>query len=195
MTERTYTADEVDAMIAKAVAATKSANTLHFAQWTNGEKDLSNYILVGHLTLAAIEDGEYGTSEIDPLDSTIDALQEHLITGDSKKVPLLAYIGGLNATTTAAQPAPVDRSGCSAGTDNECTNKACARACPALRTNTPKAQPTKPQVYGWVRMNGQFNSGVFHLGRECPTGWANAAEPVSLIVAADLNDGSEGGAA
>jgi hypothetical protein len=44
-------------------------------------------------------------------------------------------------------------------------------------------------------MNGQFNSGVFHLGRECPTGWANAAEPVSLIVAADLGGGPEGGAA
>jgi hypothetical protein len=44
-------------------------------------------------------------------------------------------------------------------------------------------------------MNGQFNSGVFHLGRECPTGWVNAAEPVSLIVAADIGDESKGGAA
>jgi hypothetical protein len=59
----------------------------------------------------------------------------------------------------------------------------------------PTAQPTKTQVYGWVRMNGQFNSGVFHLGRECPPGWVKAAEPVSLIVAADLGDDSEGGAA
>jgi hypothetical protein len=59
----------------------------------------------------------------------------------------------------------------------------------------PAARQAKPQVYGWVRMNGQFNSGVFHLGRECPTGWVNAAEPVSLIVAADLGDGLEGGAA
>ena len=66
----------------------------------------------------------------------------------------------------------------------------------ALVYTTPQtAQPTKPQVYGWVRMNGQFNSGVFHLGRECPPGWVKAAEPVSLIVAADLGDDSEGGAA
>jgi len=106
MTERTYTADEVDAMIARAVAAAKPAKTLHFAQWTNGEKDLSNYILVGQLTLAGIENGEYGTSEIKPLDNTIDALQERLITGSEHKwVPLLAYIGGLN-TTPPAQPAP-----------------------------------------------------------------------------------------
>ena len=56
----------------------------------------------------------------------------------------------------------------------------------------PPAQPAAPQVYGWVRMNGQFNSGVFHLGRECPPGWVKAAEPVSLIVAADLGGGSEG---
>jgi hypothetical protein len=59
----------------------------------------------------------------------------------------------------------------------------------------PAAQQTQPQVYGWVRMNGQFNSGVFHLGRECPSGWVGAAEPVSLIVAADLGDELEGGAA
>ena len=103
MNERTYTADEVDAMIARAVAAAKQANTLHFAQWTNGEKDLSNYILVGSLTLAGIEDNEYGQSEIDSLENTIEALQERLVTGsEHKKVPLLAYIGGLNTTPPAA---------------------------------------------------------------------------------------------
>jgi hypothetical protein len=106
MTERTYTADEVDAMIARAVAAAKPANTLHFAQWTNGEKDLSNYILVGEITLGRIEDGEYEQSEIDTHENTIEALQERLVTGDERKgVPLLAYIGGLN-TTPPAQPAP-----------------------------------------------------------------------------------------
>lgn len=95
MTERTYTADEVDAMFAK---------TLHFAQWTNRDKDLSNYILVGQLTLAGIENGKYGTSEIKPLDNTIDALQERLITGaEHKWVPLLAYIGGLNTNPPSAQ--------------------------------------------------------------------------------------------
>ena len=105
MTERTYTADEVDAMIARAVAAARPPNTLHFAQWTNEEKDLSNYILVGSLTLAGIEDNEYGQSEIDSLENTIEALQERLVTGsEHKKVPLLAYIGGLN-TTPPAQPA------------------------------------------------------------------------------------------
>jgi hypothetical protein len=105
LTERTFTADEVDAMIARAVAAARPPNTLHFAQWTNGEKDLSNYILVGSLALAGIEDGEYGQSEIDPLDNTIDALQERLVTGsEHKRVPLLAYIGALT-TTPPAQPA------------------------------------------------------------------------------------------
>ena len=104
MTERTYTADKVDAMIARAVAADRPLNTLHFAQWTNGEKDLSNYILVGSLTLAGIEDNEYGQSEIDSLENTIEALQERLVTGsEHKKVPLLAYIGELNTTPPAAQ--------------------------------------------------------------------------------------------
>ena len=105
MTERTYTADEVGAMIARAVAAVKTANTLHFAQWTNGEKGLSNYTLVGHLTLAGIEDGEYGQSEINSLENTIEALQERFVTGfENKSVPLLAYIGALNTTQPAAQP-------------------------------------------------------------------------------------------
>jgi hypothetical protein len=80
------------------------ADALHFAQWANEEKNLSNYILVGSLTLAGIEDGEYGQSEIDQLDNIIDALQERLVTGsEHKKVPLLAYIGAWN-TTPPAQP-------------------------------------------------------------------------------------------
>jgi hypothetical protein len=79
-------------------------DALHFAQWTAAKKDLSNYICVGSLTLAGIEDGEYGQSEIDSLENTIEALQERLVTGyEHKKVPLLAYIGGLNTTPAAAQ--------------------------------------------------------------------------------------------
>ena len=35
---------------------------------------------------------------------------------------------------------------------------------------------TKP--YGWVRMNPTFNSGVFHLGTECPPGWVGGAVAV-----------------
>jgi len=81
------------------------ADALHFAHWTTDKKDLSDYILVGSLTLAGIEDGEYGTSEIDPLDNTIDALQERLVTGsDHKKVPLLAYIGALKPTPPQRKP-------------------------------------------------------------------------------------------
>ena len=41
------------------------------------------------------------------------------------------------------------------------------------------AQPNMP--YGWVRMNAGFNSGVFHLGTECPPGWVGGAVPVSKI--------------
>ena len=78
-------------------------DTLYFAQWTAAKKDLSDYIHVGSLLLAGIEDGEYGTSEIDPFDNTIEALQEKLVTGsDHKKVPLLAYIGELNSTSPPA---------------------------------------------------------------------------------------------
>jgi hypothetical protein len=104
MNERTYTADEVDAMIARAVIAAQPApvqksDDLRLHQWTANEKDLSDYICVGSLTLAGIEDGEYGESEIDSLQNTIEALQERLVTGyEHKKVPLLAYIGGLNTT-------------------------------------------------------------------------------------------------
>jgi hypothetical protein len=79
-------------------------DVLRFSQWTAGERDLSDYILVGHLALAGIEDGEYGQSEIHSLENTIEALQEHLVTGsEHKKVPLLAYIRGLN-TAPATQP-------------------------------------------------------------------------------------------
>ncbi len=78
-------------------------DTLYFAQWTAAKKDLSDYIHVGSLSLAGIEDGEYGTPEIDPFDNTIEALQEKLVTGsDHKKVPLLAYIGALNSTSPPA---------------------------------------------------------------------------------------------
>jgi hypothetical protein len=74
------------------------ADALLFSQWTAAKKDLSDYICVGSLTLAGIENGEYGQSEIDSFENTIEALQEKLITGDSKKVPLLAYIGATQAT-------------------------------------------------------------------------------------------------
>ena len=52
----------------------------------------------------------------------------------------------LYTTPPAAQPAPaqdLQRTGCSAGTDDECTNKACAHSCPALAT-PPAAQPAVP---------------------------------------------------
>lgn len=82
------------------------ADALHLSQWTAAKKDLPDYIYVGSLTLAGIEDGEYGQSEIDSFENTIEALQANLVTGsEHKKVPLLAYIGGLNTTPpAAAQP-------------------------------------------------------------------------------------------
>lgn len=96
----------------------------------------------------------------------------------------------------AAQPAPVQEPdpcpGCRKG--GVCRTPKCGRLkLPTdhpYRTTTPAAQQAVPQVYGWVRMNGHFNSGVFHLGRTCPPGWVGGAEPVSLIVAPE-----EGGAA
>ena len=82
------------------------ADALYFARWAAAKKDLSDYICVGSLTLAGIEDGEYGQSDIDPLDKTIAALQERLVNGsEHKKVPLLAYIGALKTTPPAVQPA------------------------------------------------------------------------------------------
>ena len=61
--------------------------------WTEGEKDASDYVLVGTLKLAGIEGYEYLQSEIDPLDHVIDALQEQYITGpEVARVSLLAYI-------------------------------------------------------------------------------------------------------
>lgn len=44
-------------------------------------------------------------------------------------------------------------------------------------------QAAEQTPYGWVRMNGVFNSGVFHLGATCPPGWVGAAEAVTLLVA------------
>mgnify|MGYP000090659981 CR=1 FL=1 len=87
-------------------------DALYFAQWTADKKDLSDYVLVGSLSLAGIEDGEYGQSEIDSFENAIEALQEKLVTGaDHKKVPLLAYIGALNSTSP--QPAQQEPVACS----------------------------------------------------------------------------------
>ena len=73
---------------------------LRFNEWAFGENCLSDYVCVGKLTLAGIEDNlegpEFGESEIDSLEEVIKALQSTFITGrDCKKVPLIAYIGAL----------------------------------------------------------------------------------------------------
>jgi hypothetical protein len=50
------------------------------------------------------------------------------------------------------------------------------------RTAIKQARSAPPNMpYGWVRMNAGFNSGVFHLGTECPPGWVGGAVPVSKI--------------
>jgi len=79
------------------------ADALHFAQWTAAKKDLSDYICIGELTLAGIEDNleglEFGESEIERFEAVIESLQENLVTGrECKKVPLIAYIGENNIT-------------------------------------------------------------------------------------------------
>ena len=84
------------------------ADALHFAQWDAAKKDLSEYIHVGSLTLAGIEDNldgtEFGESEIERFEAVIEALQEKLINGrECKKVPLIAYIGGHNRHATQPQ--------------------------------------------------------------------------------------------
>jgi hypothetical protein len=48
----------------------------------------------------------------------------------------------LYTTPPAAFVQDLQRTGCSAGTDDECTNKVCAQACPAL--TTPPAAQRKP---------------------------------------------------
>jgi len=96
----------LDALMLNFHKPAQEPDDLRLHQWTANEKDLSDYICVGSLTLAGIDDGEYGQSEIDSLENTIEALQERLVTGsEHKKVPLLAYIGGLNTTP----PAPPQR--------------------------------------------------------------------------------------
>jgi len=106
-----YTDDGYADLRSKVRVATKEAlaqavpDALHFAQWAAAKKDLSDYICVGSLTLAGIEDGEYGQSEINSFENTIEALQERLVTGsEHKKVPLVAYIGALNSTPPAPLP-------------------------------------------------------------------------------------------
>jgi hypothetical protein len=88
------------------------ADALHFAQWTAAKKDLSDYICIGELTLAGIEDNleglEFGESEIERFEAVIESLQENLVTGrECKKVPLIAYIGENNIT-----PPQRTREGC-----------------------------------------------------------------------------------
>ena len=113
-------------------------DALYFAQWTADKKDLSDYVLVGSLSLAGIEDGEYGQSEIDSFENAIEALQEKLVTGaDHKKVPLLAYIGALNSTS----PQPAQRE-------------------PAWRTDggIPRFKPAQRT---WVEMSDERIKGIF----------------------------------
>jgi len=94
------------AVVEKALAQPKQepvADALHFAQWTAAKKDLSDYICIGELTLAGIEDNleglEFGESEIERFEAVIESLQENLVTGrECKKVPLIAYIGENNTT-------------------------------------------------------------------------------------------------
>ena len=64
--------------------------------WTKVEKDDSDYVLIGTLNLAGMEDYEYLESETDPLDHVIDALQEQYINDrEAKRVPLLVFVGDL----------------------------------------------------------------------------------------------------
>ena len=98
--------DEAIAAIKEALAQPEQepvADALHFAQWTAAKKDLSDYICIGELTLAGIEDNleglEFGESEIERFEAVIESLQENLVTGrECKKVPLIAYIGENNIT-------------------------------------------------------------------------------------------------
>lgn len=62
---------------------------------------------------------------------------------DEREMWFREPLGRIGKPATA-QPTTTDRSGCSAGTDDECTNKACARACPALAT--PPAAPVQEFV-------------------------------------------------
>jgi hypothetical protein len=64
---------------------------------------------------------------------------------DERELWFREPLGRIGKPATA-QPTTTDRSGCSAGTDDECTNKACARACPALAT--PPAAPLQ-----WVGLS------------------------------------------
>jgi hypothetical protein len=100
-----WTKSDVDAAIKEALAQEQEpvADALHFAQWTAAKKDLSDYICIGELTLAGIEDNleglEFGESEIERFEAVIESLQENLVTGrECKKVPLIAYIGENNIT-------------------------------------------------------------------------------------------------
>jgi hypothetical protein len=65
-----------------------------------------------------------------------------------------------------ARSAPVQdlqRTGCSAGADDECTNKACARACPALAAAAQPAPVQEPDHSDELTI--AYMSGV-HRGKE-----------------------------
>ena len=79
-----------------------------------------------------------------------------------------------------AQPGAVDRTGCTAGTDEECTRRGCATRCPAQQA-APKAAPGEPDGFGsaehW-KEKAQYWAGVAHRLR----GEALRGEPVDGIV-------------
>ena len=54
---------------------------------------------------------------------------------------------------TQPQPGAVDRTGCTAGTEEECTRRGCATSCPAQQA-APKAAPVKACVCGEPQASG-----------------------------------------
>lgn len=63
-----------------------------------------------------------------------------------------------------AQPGAVDRTGCTAGTDEECTRRGCATTCPALQA-APKAAPGGQQNCGRCCGSGEDPAGYYDQSR------------------------------
>ena len=83
-----------------------------------------------------------------------------------------------------AQPGAVGRTGCTAGTDEECTRRGCATSCPAQQA-APKAAPGEPSDYQIRAITTAYEQGV-GKGHQAYKSGKEIANPYDSAYGCDL---------
>ena len=83
-----------------------------------------------------------------------------------------------------AQPGAVGRTGCTAGTDEECTRRGCATSCPAQQA-APKAAPGEPSAHQILAITTAYEQGV-GKGHQAYKSGKGIANPYDSAYGCDL---------